>query len=334
MSVNGISGGGFNYALLNLGNKSSQVAQKAAAELKGTNGENAFSSLAMRVANFQSEALGSIMGGAGGKEANKASGEGGISLSGLLASLQATAKTMPNQGAQAAFAGGRNISLFDPESAYKMMSTINGNDVAFKAQFSELNQMRSYVAEMQKDGASLGHITNATANSEITARLEKFAAQYNEWTQRFDGDMKDGGILAGTQAAQVSRRELDQSIKNVFNGAKDGLHGLKDLGFSIDPVTHQAVFDPAKLNAVLASNKHGAVDTVQEFSANFAKSAELLNSAGNFIPNRLNNLDRVIDYFAANKTSLQAEFGTGDAAKPTGQVAKALAAYEKINRLA
>ncbi|MFT3847310.1 MAG: hypothetical protein QM739_01130 [Propionivibrio sp.] len=69
------------------------------------------------------------------------------------------------------------------------------------------------------------------------------------------------------------------------------------------------------------------MNTVDEFSANFAKSAGLLTSAGNFIPNRLDNLDRVIDYISANKASLQAEFGLGNPAKISDTVAKALAAY-------
>jgi hypothetical protein len=38
----------------------------------------------------------------------------------------------------------------------------------------------------------------------------------------------------------------------------------------------------------------------------------------------------VIDYFADNKASLQAEFGLGDPAKPSAQIAKALAAYKQM----
>ena len=60
---------------------------------------------------------------------------------------------------------------------------------------------------------------------------------------------------------------------------------------------------------------------------NFIKSAGLLTSVSNFIPNRLANLDRVIDYISENKTSLHAEFGLGDPAKMSDKVAKALAAY-------
>ena len=79
---------------------------------------------------------------------------------------------------------------------------------------------------------------------------------------------------------------------------------------------------------MLASNKSGAVNAIDEFSANFAKSADLLNAKGNFIPNSLDNRGRAIQYITDHITNLQSEFGTGNSAQPTGSVAKALAAYE------
>jgi flagellar capping protein FliD len=182
---------------------------------------------------------------------------------------------------------------------------------------------------MQDAGQSLGSIDSSTSNEDIATRLQNFVGQYNGWVERFNPDMQRGGLLADTQAAQVSRYELDQSIKNIFNGAKDGVHGLADLGISIDQNTKLASLDTTRLNSLLAGNQQGGVDALQEFSANFAKSASLLNSDGNFIPNRLNNLSKVIGYIAENKTSLQSEFGTGDPAKPSGLVAQALAAYNQ-----
>ena len=163
--------------------------------------------------------------------------------------------------------------------------------------------------------------------------MQAFAGKYNEWINRFDSSVKGDGVLAGTQAAEISLYELEQSVENIFNGAKDGLRGLRDLGFTIDQNTNLASIDTNKLDAVLAANKTGAINTINEFSANFAKSAELLNSAGNFIPNRLSNLDRVIDYIYDNKPSLQAEFGLGDPAKPSAQISKALASYNQIFRI-
>lgn len=311
MSIIGLSDTGFTPSQLNSSGNSSQA------------------SLALSFASFKSQMLSLLTSASSGSTAAKSS----TSLSDFLAAQNAApamAGSTADSAASGLSASGRNLSLFDPESAYRMMSVINNNDVAYKAQFSELSQMKSYLSEMQQAGQSLGGIGSTTSNDSIKAQLESFTGQYNDWVQRFNSDMSSGGVLAGTQAAQVSRYELDQSIENGFNGAKDGLSGLADLGLTIDPNSKLAVFDSAKLDAVLSSNKQGVVDTVQEFSANFAKSAALLNSAGNFIPNQLDNLSRAIHYIDDHQASLQAEFGSGDSAKPSGQVAQALAAYNQM----
>lgn len=286
-------------------------------------------SISLSLAAFRSQALGSLISSSssGGNDALWAT------ISGQAASGNSTTDPLSmlanTRDVKGLSATGRNSGLFDPESAYRMMTDINGKDVSYKAQFSELSQMQSYVSQMQDAGQSLGSIDSSTSNEDIATRLQNFVGQYNGWVERFNPDMQRGGLLADTQAAQVSRYELDQSIKNIFNGAKDGVHGLADLGISIDQNTKLASLDPARLNSLLAGNKQGGVDALQEFSANFAKSASLLNSDGNFIPNRLNNLSKVIGYIAENKTSLQNEFGTGDPAKPSGLVAQALAAYNQ-----
>lgn len=224
---------------------------------------------------------------------------------------------------------GRNMALPDPESAYKMMTVINSDDVYYKAQFSELSQMKSAVFQMQDAGQGLGGIALSTGNDNIKSQLQDFVGQYNSFIQRFDPDMQQGGLLADTQAAEASRFELEQNVNNRFFGAKDGVHGLSDLGITIDPNTRLASLDTAKLDSLLAINKQGVVDAVQDFSANFSKSASLLNSDGNFILKQLDNLNRAIHFIADNKASLQTEFGTGNAAKPAGQVAQALAAYNQ-----
>ena len=225
---------------------------------------------------------------------------------------------------------GRNLSLFDPESAYRMMTDINNRDVTYKAQFAELTDMGGAVSAMQQAGRQLlSSVANAD-DATIKSALQSFATKYNEWVGRYDGDVGRGGLLEGTQAAEVALYELRQSIDNGFNGAMNGIHGLRDLGFSVDPTTHVASVDTQKLDAVLAHNREGALAAINEFGQNFAKSAELLVSANNFIPNRLANLDRVIDYIGDNKRSLQAEFGLGDAARPSAVVARALAAYNAM----
>ena len=277
-------------------------------------------SISLGLATFRSQAMNSLF-----NSADTASEDA------LWASL--TRQPVVEKGAVSASLNGispagRNLALFDPESAYKMMSVINHNDVSYKAQFSELSQMKSDISQMEAEGLALGQLSSSSSNGEMATRLQQFVGQYNAWVERFDPDLQSGGLLADTQAAQVARYELDQSIENGFNGAADGVHGLADLGVVINPNTHLATLDIARLDSLLASNRQGAVNTLHQFSANFAKSASLLNSEGNFMPNQLNNLSKVIDYFADHKTALQNEFGSGDTARPNAQVAQALAAYK------
>lgn len=304
-------------------------------QAKAASGGDFSSSLTLRMAALQSQSLNLLIGSTnGGNKAssgldflmgmNSASSSSTDPFSSLLGiSTSAT-------GSSSLSASGRNLSLFDPESAYNMMSIINSKDVSYKAQFSELSEMKTAVASMQQAGQTLGTIGSSLDNAAIKSSLQDFVTKYNDWIKRFDGTVKAGGVLAGTQAAEISLYELEQSVENPFNGAKDGFRGLSDLGLTIDETTNLASLDTNKLNAALTTNKNGAINTISEFGANFAKSAELLNSANNFIPNRLTNLDQVIDYINDNKSSLQAEFGLGASAKPTTAVSEALAHYAKI----
>lgn len=226
---------------------------------------------------------------------------------------------------------GMNAALADPKAAYRMMSLINRLDVAYKAQYSELSEMKSFLVDLEASGEDLARVASSSSDESIETRLQAFVEQYNRWIDRFDADLQNGGLLAGTQAARVSHYELEQSIENRFNGARDGLHGLSDLGVDIDPDTGRATFDAGKLRSTLAENRTGALHALQEFGANFAKSADLLTSDGNLVPNRLGNLDRVIHFISENKTSLQREFGTGEAARPSGAEARALLAYRRMS---
>ena len=295
------------------------------------------SSLALRMAGAKSQSINILLGSTlGGNKASsgtdfltRLSGAQSGSQLGATDPLSLLGLSSTTQGLSPS---GRNLSLFDPESAYRMMSVINTKDVTYKAQFSELSEMETLVSGMQQAGQALGGVSALMDNEAIESQLQAFAAKYNDWVTRFDGTVKNNGLLAGTQAAEISLYELEQSVKNIFNGAKDGFHGMRDLGLNIDPNTKLATLDTSQLFAALGTNKTGAINALHEFGANFAKSAELLNSANNFIPNRLGNLDRVIDYITDHRSSLQAEFGLGDPAKPSAQVAKALAAYNQILR--
>lgn len=289
------------------------------------------SSLALRMASLQAQSVNALLGSVfnDGKTSNSLdflTGTGSTNA----ASTDLFSAFGISTGSLGLSSTGRNLSLFDPESAYKMMSIINTEDVTYKAQYSELSEMKTAVTGMQQAGLTLAGTSTAMDNEAIKAQLQGFADKYNEWIKRFDGTVKSNGLLAGTQAAEISLYELEQSVENIFNGARDGFHGLRDLGLSIDQSTNLVSLDVSKLDAALAANRQGAINTIDEFSANFARSAELLNSSNNFIPNRLANLDQVIDYISDNKSSLQAEFGLGDPVRPSAQTARALAEYKQI----
>jgi hypothetical protein len=311
---------------------SSQAGSSAAA--KRSESDDFSSSLTLRMAALQAQSFNSLLGSvfnAGQPSSSLDQLTGASSAqSGASDPLSIVGSSTSSQGLSAE---GLNLSLFDPQSAYRMMSVINTRDVSYKAQFSELSEMKTAVAGMQQAGQALGGVSGSMDNAAIGTQLQAFAAKYNEWITRFDATVKSDGVLAGTQAAEISLNELEQSVENPFNGASDGIHGLSDLGLTIDQNTNLATLDASVLDAALASNKDGAINTVQQFSANFTKSAELLNSPNNFIPNRLDNLDRAIDYIADNKSALQAEFGLGDPARPSAQAAKALAAYHRTATL-
>ncbi|ADL55589.1 hypothetical protein [Gallionella capsiferriformans] len=229
-------------------------------------------------------------------------------------------------------ATGRNTALADADSAYRMMSTINNMEIVFKAQYWELSQMKADVSQLQDAGKNLAGISSSTGNDSTKLRLLGFVGQYNNWVRRFAPDTQQGGLLAGTQAAEASQYELEQNLKNRFFGAGDGVQGMGDLGLMIDPVTHLASLDTARLESMQASNRQGVVNTVQTFGENFAKSAGLLVSDGNFFSKQLGNLDRGIHYIEDNTAALQQEFGTGDAAHPGGQVAAAWADYNRMKK--
>jgi hypothetical protein len=320
MAAIGITPTDFDFSLL------TQTGRKAGARAAGADAESFLTSLKVRLAEMQSQTFEMLIGATSGTS------EKGAGLDALLGKTGAAAGADPTlPGLEAS---SRNMTLFDPESAYRMMTSINEKDVTYKAQFSELSEMKSHLAAMREAALSLGDIGPAADASAIKSRLEAFAGKYNDWIARFDGDLRAGGLLAGTQAAQVAQWELEQSVESMFNGAAAGVRGMRDLGFTVDAATNLASLDGTRLEAVIAGNKAGVVDALREFGADLARAAELLNSDNNFMLRLLDNLDRVIDYIGDNKTSLQAEFGLGDPVKPTGQVAKALASYNQIHAMA
>ncbi|MEI7431563.1 MAG: flagellar filament capping protein FliD [Betaproteobacteria bacterium] len=315
------------FSLFNTASATQSAAQKSS--VTTTSGNDFSSSLSVQMASMRAQTVNSLIGSVFSDSQNNTSSAFNALTGTQSSSTDPLSQLGLSNSTQGLSATGRNLSLFDPQSAYSMMSIINSQDTLYKAQYSELSAMQTAVRGMQQAGTTLAGTDATMSNEAITTRLQDFANKYNEWSTRFEGTVQTGGVLAGTQAAEISLYELENSVGNPFNGAKDGIHGLKDLGLTINPATNLASLDTTKLDAMLSSNKQAAVDAIDTFSANFAKSAELLNSPNNFIPNRLANLDKVITYVDKNETSLQAEFGLGDPAKPSANVAKALAAYNQ-----
>lgn len=278
------------------------------------------SSLLLSIANLRSQTLTSLMDRGTGDSSSFDSILSQIQSGNDATSTTATAPTATN---------GRNTTLRDPESAYAMMTEINRRDVAYKAQYTELGEMRSYLPQEQEAARQLNALEGTDDNATIKTKLQDFAAKYNAWVDRFGPDVQKGGVLEGTQAAEVPLYELEQVVQNPFLGAMDGFRGLKDLGISIDPQTDRMTLDTAKLDTALASNKQGVVNTLDNFSDNFASSAKLFASDGNFIGNRLANLGGAISYINSNVEAWRQEFGSGDGAKPKELVADALSAYNK-----
>jgi len=225
---------------------------------------------------------------------------------------------------------GRNLSLSDPESAYKMMTEINRRSVEYKAQYATLSDMQTGVGQLSQAAEQLGEITATSSFATVKSQLQRFTDQYNSWRREFDTDSQDPELLGNTQAAQAARHTLQASISNPFHGANQGLQGLAALGLDIDPVTKMAKLDVAKFEQTWAQQPANAAAAINNFSSNFSAATKLLSANGNFFQKQLSNLDRAIDYIQSNQSALQAEFGLGDPPKLSNRLSQALAEYQKM----
>lgn len=333
MAVDHSSQANFPFVALGIG-RPREVPQQARGAARDAGGGASFAdALRTSAAEFRAQTVATLL--AVGSPHDKLGGKAGRpGTDGVFSTLVSTAGIAGMggvAGSTPAVSGlsptGRNLALFDPESAYRMMTLINRKEVEYQAEFAEMRAMQSELAKLQQAGASLAAVDGSLDAAALRERLMAFVADFNAWDQRFDAAVEPGGLLAGTQAAQVARTSMRNSIDNPFFGAADGFRGMAGLGLTLDRATGQIELDVARLDAALAGRRDGAVGLMQEFGRSFARSAELLISEDNFVTRRLGRLDNVIDYIAAQRPALQAEFGLGDPAKPSGAVAAALAAY-------
>ncbi|WP_157670881.1 flagellar filament capping protein FliD [Chitinibacter sp. GC72] len=224
---------------------------------------------------------------------------------------------------------GRNLALSNPESAYRMMSHINQLGVIYPAQSARLSDMQTGVGELALTAKSLSKIDATADFASVKAQLQNLADQYNQWRRNFDTDLQDPELLVGTQAAQVARYELAQSIASPFHGAQQGIQGMAVLGLTIDPATNMAQLDTQKLSTVWSQQPTAAAAAVSDFASHFAQSATLLTEQNNFFAKQQANLAKVINYMDSNKTKLQQEFGLGDPPQVSAKIARAYADYQR-----
>ncbi|WP_410498806.1 flagellar filament capping protein FliD [Chitinibacter sp. S2-10] len=284
--------------------------------------------LAQQMSDFKSNTLGQLGSSKNTFDINSLA-------SGYIASQQVNQVLQGNtvEGIQGLSPLGRNLALPDPESAYKMMSHINELGMQYPAQASRLSDMQSGVNMLLDAAKPLAQIDATADFASVKQQLQRFADQYNSWRMSFDTDVQDPDLLADTQAAHVSRYELEQSIVSPFHGATEGFRGVESLGLSVNPATGIARLDTAKLGEVWAQNPDGVAKTINEMGQHFSRSAELLVEKNNFFAKQQDNLARVIAYMDENKTKLQAEFGLGDPPQPSEQVARAYAEYQRTHGL-
>lgn len=207
-------------------------------------------------------------------------------------------------------------------------TVINRVDVSFKAQFSELSELKSRIAQQQDAANTLHTITPQSSDADIVAKVNDFIATYNAGVNRFTPDVAAGGVLDGSAEANRARFSLERDIADPLIGASSGVRdGLASLGIQVDPTTLLATVDQTALQASLGSNKNATVNTLTAFAASFSATATSLNQAGNPEDRQLKNLDKAIHWIDDNRADVAKEFGAGEAAKPNQAFAKAAAAY-------
>ena len=227
-----------------------------------------------------------------------------------------------------------------------LMSVINQREASYEAEFSILSQMKSQMAQLSDvTQAQLGPVTTDMSNEEIKSRLKAFATAYNQWDSNFDKFVAPGGQLEDNQAATMIRFAIYRDVDNPFSGADHGVQGLRSIGVDTD-AGRQIVFDDAKLDAALASNKAGVVAAINQFSSTLQDTISVWGSSHHVLDNRLHRLADAVNFVETQRSALEAEFGAGATATAQGysqnyssgasEMAKtmsALAAYGNVAKL-
>ncbi len=215
-----------------------------------------------------------------------------------------------------------------------MITVLNRVEVTFKAQFSELGEMRHSLVGEQAAAQRLAALSNASSNAEIKAELAHFVETYNAGVNRFAPAVDKGGVLEGSWEAARARFATQRDINYVMNGSEKGIKGdLAKLGISTDPKTGLASIDQAMLDGALASDKGHVVASVTAFADTFVTTVDFLNAKGHSQQRQMANLDRAVHWIDDNRDDVQKEFGPGAAATPNEAFAKAAALYDAMAKV-
>lgn len=212
-----------------------------------------------------------------------------------------------------------------------MITVINRLDLTFKAQSSELGQLKNSLQQAQKSAQQLMAIDERSSSADIKSKLTDFIATYDAGVERFAPDLAPGGVLEGSHELGRVRFATRRDIGDPLTGAIDGLlGGMSALGISVDQKTGLASVDETTLDAILSTDTDADLHTIQDFARKFMQTTATLNSADNQLARQIANLDNAIHWIADNRAAVEQEFGPGEAARPNAAFAKAAAAYALI----
>jgi hypothetical protein len=229
---------------------------------------------------------------------------------------------------------GLDASQAFSQPGQNMVTVLNRVEVSFKAQYAELDQLKSTLTQEQDAAKALSTVGTQTSNADIAAALDNFVASYNAGVTRFAPDVAAGGILEGSQEAARARFATKRDIDNILTGSEVGVEGgLAALGISTDPKTGLASIDHAQLEAALAKNKGIDLVAINDFATTFAATVSTLTAPDHAQVRQMANLDHAVQWIGSNKDAVQKEFGPGAAATPDDAFAKAATRYDEIAKL-
>ncbi|MEJ7807652.1 MAG: flagellar filament capping protein FliD, partial [Telluria sp.] len=215
-----------------------------------------------------------------------------------------------------------------------MVTVLNRVEVTFKAQFSELGEMRHSLVAEQAAAKQLTGLSADSSSADIKAGIDHFVQTYNAGVNRFAPAVDKGGILEGSWEAGRARFATQRDISYILNGSEVGIKGdLAKLGITTDPKSGLAMVDNAKLDGALAKDKGHVAASVTAFANTFVTTVDFLNAKGHSQQRQMANLNRAVTWIGDNKASVQKEFGPGAAATPNEAFAKAAALYDEMAKL-